>query len=52
MTAWNDTYDKFDQLIEQNKTYVISGMTVKKANPSYETQHTHEITLKSTSTVE
>ncbi|AHA54205.1 putative nucleic acid-binding protein [Emiliania huxleyi virus 18] len=52
MTAWNDTYDKFDQLIEQNKTYVISGMTVKKANPAYETQHTHEITLKSTSTVE
>uniref|UniRef100_A0A6C0LV01 OB domain-containing protein n=1 Tax=viral metagenome TaxID=1070528 RepID=A0A6C0LV01_9ZZZZ len=51
MTAWNDTYEKFDQLLEPNQTYVISGMTVKKANPAYETQHTHEITLKNTTTV-
>ena len=51
MTAWNDTYEKFDQLLEPNQTYVISGMTVKKANPVYETQHTHEITLKNTTTV-
>ncbi len=52
MTAWNDTYEKFDQLIEQNQTYVISGITVKKANPSYETQHTHEITLKINTVIE
>ncbi|AEO98086.1 hypothetical protein EPVG_00131 [Emiliania huxleyi virus 201] len=51
MTAWNDTYEQFDQLLEQNQTYTISEMTVKKANPTYETQHTHEITLKHTTTV-
>ena len=52
LTAWNDTYEKFDQLVEQNKTYMISGMTIKKANPTYETQHTHEITLKNATVIE
>ena len=51
MTAWNDTYEKFDQLIVQNNTYTISGMTIRAANPQYETRHTHEITLKNTTTV-
>lgn len=51
MTAWNDTYEKFDQLIIQNNTYTISAMTIRAANPQYETRHTHEITLKNTTVV-
>ena len=52
MTAWNDTCEKFDKLIVQNREYIVYGMTIKTANPNYEKEHTHEIVLKSSTCIE
>ena len=47
ITAWDDTFAQFNQIIELNHTYTFHNIQIKKANPTYETKHTHELVLKS-----
>ena len=53
MTGFNETLDQFYDRLQVGRCYVVSGGTIKQANPQYNnTSHSCEITLGRTTTIE
>jgi len=53
MTGFNETLDQFYDRLQVGRCYVVSGGTIKQANPQYNnTSNSCEITLGRTTTIE